>query len=29
MSLKTEKKLELQEGDRIDVFTRETVQRKL
>lgn len=29
MSLKTEKKIELQEGDHIDVFTRETVQRKL
>lgn len=29
MSLKTVKKLELQEGDHIDVFTRETVQRQL
>jgi len=29
MSLKTEKRLELQEGDRIEVFTREAVQRKL
>jgi translation initiation factor IF-2 len=29
ISLKTTKKLELQEDDRIDVFTREAVQRKL
>lgn len=29
ISLKTAKKLELQENDRIDVFTREAVQRKL
>ena len=29
MSLKTEKRLELQENDRIEVFTREAVQRKL
>jgi translation initiation factor IF-2 len=29
MSLKTEKRLELQEGDRIEVFTRQAVQRKL
>jgi translation initiation factor IF-2 len=29
ISLKTVKKLELQEGDRIDVFTREAVERKL
>jgi len=29
MSLKTDKRLELQESDRIDVFTREAVQRKL
>jgi translation initiation factor IF-2 len=29
LNLKTEKKLDLQEGDRIDVFTRETVQRQL
>ncbi|HSX46270.1 MAG TPA: translation initiation factor IF-2 [Candidatus Saccharimonadia bacterium] len=29
MSLKTEKRLELQEGDRIDVFTREAVTRTL
>jgi translation initiation factor IF-2 len=29
MSLKTEKRLELQEGDRIELFTREAVQRKL
>jgi translation initiation factor IF-2 len=29
ISLKTAKKIELQEGDRIEVFTREAVQRKL
>lgn len=29
MNLKTEKRLELQEGDRIEVFTREAVQRQL
>jgi translation initiation factor IF-2 len=29
ISLKTAKKIELQENDRIDVFTREAVQRKL
>ncbi|HVV67039.1 MAG TPA: translation initiation factor IF-2 [Candidatus Saccharimonadales bacterium] len=29
MSLKTEKRLELQEGDRIEVFTRQAVQRTL
>lgn len=29
MSLKTTKKLQLTEGDRIEVFTRETVQRRL
>ena len=29
MSLKTDKRLELQEGDHIDLFTRETVQRQL
>lgn len=29
ISLKTTKKIELQENDRIDVFTREAVQRKL
>jgi len=29
MSLKTEKRLELQEGDHIDLFTRQAVQRKL
>lgn len=29
MSLKTEKRLELQEGDRVEVFTREAVQRTL
>ncbi len=29
MSLKTDKRLELQEGDRIEVFTREAVQRQL
>lgn len=29
MNLKTEKRLELQEGDRIEVFTREAVQRTL
>jgi translation initiation factor IF-2 len=29
MGLKTEKRIELQEGDRIEVFTRETVNRSL
>jgi translation initiation factor IF-2 len=29
MSLSTPKRLELQEGDRIEVFTREAVQRQL
>jgi len=29
MSLKTTKKIDLQEGDRIELFTREAVQRKL
>jgi translation initiation factor IF-2 len=29
MSLKTEKRLVLEEGDRIDVFTRQAVERKL
>ena len=29
MSLKTTKKIELQEGDHIDLFSREAVQRKL
>lgn len=29
MSLKTEKRLDLQEGDRIEVFTRQAIQRKL
>jgi translation initiation factor IF-2 len=29
MSLKTDKRVELQEGDRIEVFTRQTVQRQL
>jgi translation initiation factor IF-2 len=29
MSLKTEKRLELQEGDRIELFTREAIERKL
>ncbi len=29
MSLKTDKRIELQEGDHIDLFSRETVQRKL
>jgi hypothetical protein len=29
MSLATTKRLELQEGDRIEVFTREAVQRQL
>ncbi|HVI60871.1 MAG TPA: translation initiation factor IF-2 [Candidatus Saccharimonadales bacterium] len=29
MSLKTDKRLELAEGDRIDIFTRQAVQRKL
>ena len=29
MSLKTDKRLDLQEGDRIDVFTRKAVQRSL
>jgi translation initiation factor IF-2 len=29
MSLKTEKKLTLEEGDRIDLFTRQAVERKL
>ncbi|HEY5442445.1 MAG TPA: translation initiation factor IF-2 [Candidatus Saccharimonadales bacterium] len=29
MSLKTDKRLELQEGDRIEAFTRKTVQRQL
>jgi translation initiation factor IF-2 len=29
MSLKTDKRLELQEGDHIDLFSRETVQRQL
>jgi hypothetical protein len=29
MSLSTTKRVELQEGDRIEVFTREAVQREL
>ena len=29
LNLKTDKRLELQEGDRIDIFTREAVQRQL
>jgi translation initiation factor IF-2 len=29
MSLKTDKRIELQEGDHIDLFTRQTVQRQL
>jgi len=29
MSLATTKRLDLQEGDKLEVFTRETVQRKL